>query len=105
MHYDPRWLAVTRAFQPFFPSSRHPASNPPLPADPKVVEEMVGKDLRWVRENVPEQGEGAIGEVEPTEEGGKAGVGFVKTAIPIGGEGGDSTAQRAYSSQSAKSGM
>lgn len=93
MHYDPRWLAITRAFQPFFPQSKHPSSNPRLPSDPAVVEGMIEKELEWVQENVPDRGEGMVGEVESVE-GEENGVGFVKTAKAVGEEGGDDKGQR-----------
>lgn len=94
LHYDPRWLAITRAFQPFFPLARHPSTNPALPTDEVIIEGMIEKELDWVRKNVPDGGEGIVGECEVREDGGR-GVGFVKTAKAIGDEGGEGKEQRA----------
>ncbi|KAK7021887.1 lariat debranching enzyme [Paramarasmius palmivorus] len=46
--FDPEWLAVTRAFQPFFSVHRHQI---PFPEE-DLAREMVAKELEWVHANI-----------------------------------------------------
>ncbi|EPQ50728.1 DBR1-domain-containing protein [Gloeophyllum trabeum ATCC 11539] len=46
--YDPEWLAITRAFQPWLSTSR---SQPPFPEEAQA-REMVRAELAWVQANV-----------------------------------------------------
>ncbi|KAK0467239.1 lariat debranching enzyme, C-terminal domain-containing protein [Desarmillaria tabescens] len=46
--FDPEWLAITRAFNPWFSTTRYQR---PFP-DEAEAREMVHKELEWVKENV-----------------------------------------------------
>ncbi|KAH7886925.1 lariat debranching enzyme, C-terminal domain-containing protein [Phlebopus sp. FC_14] len=46
--YDPEWLAITRAFHPYFSASRHQASYP----DEATARARVAEELSWVKENI-----------------------------------------------------
>lgn len=46
--FDPEWLAITRAFNPWFSTTRYQR---PFP-DEAEAREMVRKELEWVKENV-----------------------------------------------------
>ncbi|ETW85004.1 hypothetical protein HETIRDRAFT_457218 [Heterobasidion irregulare TC 32-1] len=48
LSYDPEWLAITRAFQPFFSLTRH---QPPFPKEAQAWA-MIEKELEWVKQNV-----------------------------------------------------
>lgn len=53
LSYDPEWLAITRAFNPYLQIS--PTTNqfiPELPQDPVVVQSLIDKERKWVSENV-----------------------------------------------------
>ena len=53
LSYDPEWLAITRAFNPYLQIS--PSTNefiPELPEDPVVVRELIDKERKWVEDNV-----------------------------------------------------
>ncbi|KLO19596.1 DBR1-domain-containing protein [Schizopora paradoxa] len=46
--FDPEWLAITRAFHPFFSSGRSQKAYP----KPHQSQQSVEKELKWVRNNV-----------------------------------------------------
>lgn len=46
--FDPEWLAITRAFHPFFSSGRSQKAYP----KPHQAQQTVEKELKWVRSNV-----------------------------------------------------
>lgn len=53
LSYDPEWLAITRAFNPYLQIS--PTTNqfiPELPQDPVIVQSLIDKERKWVSENV-----------------------------------------------------
>ncbi|KAF9234255.1 lariat debranching enzyme, C-terminal domain-containing protein [Melanogaster broomeanus] len=46
--YDPEWLAISRAFHPYFSTTRHQATYP----DEATARARVSEALEWVQENV-----------------------------------------------------
>jgi len=53
LSYDPEWLAITRAFNPYLQISPIvDKSLPELPQDPLVVRELIDKERKWVDENI-----------------------------------------------------
>ena len=49
--FDPEWLAITRAFQPYLSVTRHQSSFP----DEAQARELVDRETQWVMENVPKK--------------------------------------------------
>ncbi|KAG6829778.1 hypothetical protein H0H87_010293 [Tephrocybe sp. NHM501043] len=68
--FDPAWLAITRAFHPYF--SRAPTQDFP---DEDLARTLVEDELKWVNEHVPKKlgGSWAVGNCQK----------FEKTALPI----------------------
>lgn len=52
LRYDPEWLAITRAFNPYLGTSTTTEYIPPLPRDPIKVREMIDTERVWVTNNV-----------------------------------------------------
>jgi len=50
--YDPHWLAITRAFQPYLSTGRNQI---PFPATEEEAMALVEKELEWVMANVPKK--------------------------------------------------
>ena len=78
--FDPEWLAITRAFHPYFSTTR---SQPPFPGEAQA-REMVEKELDWVVKNVKNSGIRDISECQT----------FVATAPGPGSEGSAKFQQR-----------
>ncbi|KAI3619282.1 hypothetical protein WG66_012648 [Moniliophthora roreri] len=74
--FDPEWLAITRAFHPYFSVYRYQM---PFPGE-EQAREMVAKELDWVKQNLFKDNEIAI-PVNRVQQ-------FVKTASGPGSEGG-----------------
>jgi len=51
LSFDPEWLAITKAFQPWLSTDR---SQRPFP-DENEARQMVGKELAWVTEHIPQK--------------------------------------------------
>ncbi len=83
--YDPEWLAITRAFDPYF-SLR--AQQQPFPEEAEA-RAMVAKELAWVTSNL-NGGNGSDGSRKSVEECQQ----FVMTAPGPGAEGGQPRQQR-----------
>ncbi|KIJ61557.1 hypothetical protein HYDPIDRAFT_115714 [Hydnomerulius pinastri MD-312] len=49
--YDPEWLAITRAFHPYFSDTRHQATYP----DEATARARVSEEITWVEENIVSQ--------------------------------------------------
>ncbi|KAF9004605.1 lariat debranching enzyme, C-terminal domain-containing protein [Cyathus striatus] len=56
LYFDPEWLAITRAFQPFFSRSRH---QPAFPTESEA-HALIATSLAWVNENIKTDAEGRI---------------------------------------------
>ncbi|KAI7961216.1 hypothetical protein MJO28_001705 [Puccinia striiformis f. sp. tritici] len=80
LSFDPHWLAITRAFHPFFPLKKH--GNLKLPSDPTEIQNLINQELEWVKHNIAPE---AL-EVNYIQK-------FTKTAPGIGDPGGDQTGQ------------
>ncbi|KAK0446682.1 lariat debranching enzyme, C-terminal domain-containing protein [Armillaria borealis] len=64
--FDPEWLAITRAFQPFFNQSQPRALLPPE----QLSSQLVKKHLQWVLEHVGEDRPvGSVQKFQPTAPG------------------------------------
>ncbi|KAI7966004.1 hypothetical protein MJO29_001752 [Puccinia striiformis f. sp. tritici] len=80
LSFDPHWLAITRAFHPFFPLMKH--GNRKLPSEPIEIQNLVNQELEWVKHNIAPE---AL-EVNNVQK-------FIKTAPGIGDPGGEQTGQ------------
>ncbi|KAF8999137.1 lariat debranching enzyme, C-terminal domain-containing protein [Cyathus striatus] len=56
LYLDPEWLAITRAFQPFFSRTKHQPAFPPE----SEARALVATSLAWVKKNVKVDTEGRI---------------------------------------------
>jgi lariat debranching enzyme len=86
LFFDPHWLAVVRAFDPFMPLEAKATPLPPA----EQVPAMIAEALAWVQQNVGENGMKAVDDVQV----------FAQTAPPTRSVSGaeDTDVTRAYSS-------
>jgi lariat debranching enzyme len=75
--YDPEWLAITRAFQPYFSGERKQATYP----SPDDAHAAVSREWDWVHTHVPPKLNLRDGDVWPVD----ACQRFVIRATPTGG--------------------
>ncbi|KAF5391317.1 hypothetical protein D9757_002084 [Collybiopsis confluens] len=58
--FDPYWLAITRAFHSQISLAKH---QQPFPSE-EVARKMVEENLKWVRQNVPEEGQVRVTDIQ-----------------------------------------
>ncbi|KAH9812754.1 lariat debranching enzyme, C-terminal domain-containing protein [Melampsora americana] len=80
LHFDPHWLAITRAFHPHLPLSKY--VDQPLPMDPATAQQMIDKELQWIEKHL----EGSSLEINGIQQ-------FTQTAPALGDPGGDDPGQ------------
>ncbi|KAG0143615.1 hypothetical protein CROQUDRAFT_48625, partial [Cronartium quercuum f. sp. fusiforme G11] len=80
LHFDPHWLAITRAFHSQLPLSKY--ENQRLPINPVTAQEMVDNELRWVETTLA----GSSLKIDDVQQ-------FTKTAPGLGDPGGDDPGQ------------
>ena len=59
--FDPEWLAVIRAFDPYMTLTQNQHGSYP---DHQAAIEAVSRELEWVRQNLPEGGRQDISDVQ-----------------------------------------
>ena len=59
--FDPEWLAVVRAFDPYMTLTENQYGSYP---DHLAAMEAVSRDLEWVKQNLPEGGRQDINDVQ-----------------------------------------
>jgi len=59
--FDPEWLAVIRAFDPYMTLTQNQHGSYP---DHQAAIEAVSRELEWVRQNLPEGGRQDINDVQ-----------------------------------------
>lgn len=84
LSFDPEWLAISKAFQPWFSTTKLQRAFP----DEAEARAMIAKELEWVDANVKKSEEGVI----PVDDWQT----FVVTAPGPGSEGADKFKQREY---------
>ena len=59
--FDPEWLAITRAFDPYMALEKK--QHGPYPDHPTAIE-AVSRELEWVKQNIPEGGSQDVNDVQ-----------------------------------------
>ncbi|EGG04686.1 uncharacterized protein MELLADRAFT_37239, partial [Melampsora larici-populina 98AG31] len=80
LHFDPHWLAITRAFHPHLPLSKY--VDQPLTMDPLTAQQMIDKEIQWIDEHL----KGSSLEINDVQQ-------FTQTAPALGDPGGDDPGQ------------
>lgn len=80
LHFDPDWLAITRAFHPSLPLSK--SIDQPLPMDPMIAKQMIDKEIQWIQTHF----KGSSLEIKNVQQ-------FTQTAPALGDPGGDDPGQ------------
>lgn len=58
--YDPYWLAITRAYSPYFSTSPFPNDIPSF----TIMQDKVKRELKWIERHIPQAGKRGVLEVQ-----------------------------------------